>query len=113
MALNPRTWYPIAAVLSVVNLAAVAFAVFPASPWHATLHAGLALAFGVWAQRLRGRRQASLPAGEADREADALQDEVEDLRGELGELQERLDFTERLLRQERELLRRPAPPPGE
>ncbi len=56
MAMNPRTWYPIAAVLTAVNVAGVAFAVLPGEPWHATLHAVLAVGCGVWAQSLRMRR---------------------------------------------------------
>jgi hypothetical protein len=59
MAMNPRVWYPVAAILSAVNVAGVAFAVLPGEPWHATIHAALAVGFGVWAQSLRIRRQAS------------------------------------------------------
>jgi len=52
MTFKPAIWRPIAAVLSVVNLVAVGFAAGAAEPWHATLHAGLTLAFAAWAQRL-------------------------------------------------------------
>jgi hypothetical protein len=45
------------------------------------------------------------PAGEA--ELTALRDEVGELRRELGELQERMDFNERLLTQAREMERLP------
>jgi hypothetical protein len=57
--LNPSIWYPIAGVLCAVNLAAVWFAARPAEPWHASLHAMLALGFGLWAQRLRARSRAA------------------------------------------------------
>jgi hypothetical protein len=95
MTFKPAIWYPIAVVLSVVNVAAVWFAARPAEPTHATIHAVLAVAFGLWAQRLRrghggGRLQAGLEAVEID---------VDAMRQELSEAQERLDFAERLLAQ--------------
>lgn len=101
MTFKPTIWYPIAVVLSVINLVAVAFAVGPVQPWHATIHAALALAFGLWAQRLRqgpggSEFQASLETPEA---LESLEAEVGRLRQELSEMQERLDFAERLLAQ--------------
>jgi len=95
-------WYPIAVVLSVINLVGVGFA---AEPWHATIHAGLALAFGLWAQRLRkgpggSEPQARLEALEAEvSKFEALEAQVSKLRQEVSEAQERLDFAERLLAQ--------------
>ena len=64
-----------------------------AEPWHAGIHATLALAFWSWGQRLR---QAPREVGELPR-VEALELEVSELRRELGEAQERLDFTERML----------------
>jgi hypothetical protein len=102
MTLKPTTWYPIAVVLTLVNLVSVGFA---AEPWHATIHAALALGFGLWAQRLRRsaggseQLQARIEALEtlgAER-FDALQAELGTLRHEVGEAQERLDFAERVL----------------
>jgi hypothetical protein len=98
MTFKPAIWRPIAAVLSVANLVAVGFAAGSAEPWHATLHAGLALAFGAWAQRL-GRGPAPALAQPEGR-IDELAAEVDQLRGELAEAQERLDFTERVLSRE-------------
>ncbi len=101
MTFKPATWYPIAVVLSVVNLAAAGFAAGSAEPWHTTVHAALALAFGLWAQRLR-----QAPGGsELQAGLEALEVEVSRLRQELSETQERLDFLERLLAQERETRR--------
>lgn len=103
MTFKPAIWYPIAVVLSVLNLAGVV--AFAAEPWHAGAHAALAVAFGIWAQRLRQRRggselHARLEALEADvNRLDALDAEVGKLRQELSEAQERLDFAERLLAQ--------------
>jgi len=95
MTFKPAIWYPIAVVLSVINVAGAGLAVAQAEPSHAAIHAGLALAFGLWAQRLRQR-----PGGsEHDARLDALEDEVSKLRQQLSETQERLDFVERLLAQ--------------
>jgi len=98
MTFKPAIWFPIAVVLSVVNVVGAGFAAGQAEPLHATIHAALALAFGVWAQRLRLRPGGSeLPTGlEA---LEALEAEVSKLRQELSETQERLDFVERLLAQ--------------
>jgi hypothetical protein len=101
MTFKPRIWYPIAVALSAINLVAVGFAAGEPQPWHAGIHAALALAFGLWAQRLRQaprgtELQAPLEVLEA---VEALEDEVSKLRQELSETQERQDFTERLLAQ--------------
>jgi hypothetical protein len=102
MTFKARLWQPLAVVLSAINLVAVGFAASTAEPWHAGLHAGLGLAFGLWAQRLRQQRP-----GKYDREErlDLLESEVTSLRQELTEAQERLDFTERVLAQDRETRR--------
>lgn len=105
MSLNPRRWFPVAVVLGAVNVVAVWFAAVPAEPLHATGHAALAVAFAVWAQRLRSRQ---LLEGTERREfdtaeaVDSLDAEVEGLRRELGDAQERLDFAERMLVQQRQ-----------
>jgi hypothetical protein len=95
MTFKPAIWFPIAAVLSVVNLAAAWFAAGQTEPWHASTHAALALAFGLWAQRLRqGSGGRGLHA-----QVEALEIELGMLRQELSEAQERIDFAERLLAQ--------------
>ncbi|MGH7519395.1 MAG: hypothetical protein ACREOC_18330 [Gemmatimonadales bacterium] len=96
MTFKPAIWYPIAVVLSVINLVGVGFAAGAVQPWHAAIHAALALAFGLWAQRLRQG-----PGGSEELQArlEALEAEVSKLRQELSETQERLDFAERLLAQ--------------
>ncbi|HYF39399.1 MAG TPA: hypothetical protein VD930_06935 [Gemmatimonadales bacterium] len=98
MTFKPALWRPIAFGLSALNLVAVGFAAGDAEPWHAAGHAALAMAFGYWAQRLR-----RAPGG-ADREErlEMLEDEVSQMRRELVEAQERIDFAERLLAQGRE-----------
>ena len=95
MTFKPAIWYPIAVVLSVINVAGVGFAARSAEPWHATIHAALAVAFGLWAQRLRQG-----PAGSVGQaRLEALEAEMSHLRQELSETQERMDFAERLLAQ--------------
>lgn len=97
-----RAWMPVAWLLSLVNVAAVWFAARPAEPWHATGHALLAVGFGLGAQYLGKRqtltaeaeavgRSGELEAGRADPE------KLQDVEGRLIELEERLDFTERVL----------------
>jgi hypothetical protein len=101
MTLNPRVWQPIAIALTALNLAGVGFAAARGEAWHAAIHAALALAFGLWAQRLRQTPdETSQPA-----RLEALEADVGSLRGELGELQERLDFAERVLAQPPDLRR--------
>ncbi len=103
MHFKPTVWQPIAVVLSAVNLVAVGFAAAAAEPVHATVHVGLALGLGLWAQRLRGRTG----AGPGDLEAglEALELEVGRLHEELSETQERMDFAERLMAQGQEARR--------
>lgn len=101
MTFKSRIWFPIAVVLAVLNVVAVGFAAGDAEPVHAATHASLALAFGLWAQYLRRRTGASASEARVDvlDAVDALDVEVSKLRLEVSEMQERLDFAERLLAQ--------------
>jgi hypothetical protein len=105
MTVKSALWQPIAVVLTVINLIGVAAATMP---WHATVHAVLALGFGLWAQRLRQG-----PAGsdlsdvkqQMEEQAGALEDAQRMLASQstqLAELHERVDFAERLLTQVRD-----------
>ena len=96
MTFNPRIWRPIAIALSALNLVATGFAAQAGEGWHAGIHAALALAFGLWAQTLRGR-PSSFDQGEIPARLESLEIEVGNLRRELGEAQERIDFTERVM----------------
>ncbi len=98
MTFKPAFWFPVAVGLTVINLIGVAMT---SQPWHATVHAVLALGFGAWAQRLRKGPGGPEVPDVRDR-LDALDAEVGHLRQELSEAQERLDFAERLLAQNRE-----------
>lgn len=95
MAFKPAIWYPIAIVLSVINLLGAGFAARDAEPMHVTIHLALALAFGLWARRLRPGSGGS----EHQARLEVLEAEVGRLRQELSEAQERLDFAERVLAQ--------------
>lgn len=53
------------------------------------------------AERLAGRRMDDKAAGR-DQDLTELRDELDDVRGQVVELQERMDFAERLLTQQRE-----------
>jgi hypothetical protein len=99
MTFKPAIWQPIAIVLSALNLVAVGFAAGAAEPWHAGGHAALGLAFGLWAQRLRSSGGGTEVQGgtELQPRLEALEFEVSDLRRELSETQERLDFAERVM----------------
>jgi hypothetical protein len=102
MASKTRFWNGVLVLLSAGNLVSVWFAAGPAEPWHATIHAGLALGFGLWAQRrmrLEEARSHPVLDNESEAETEVLRDEVGEVRRELGEMQERLDFAERLLSQ--------------
>jgi hypothetical protein len=95
MTFKPAIWHPIAIGLSVLNLVGLGAAVGASEPAHAAVHAVLALAFGLWARRLRqgpgeGQDQARL---------EMLEAEIDNLGRELSEAQERLDFAERVLAQ--------------
>ena len=104
MTFKRAIWFPIATLLALGNLVALGFAAGQGEPAHAMVHAAFALAFGSWARRLQlgpdgGERQARLEGAETFEALDALEAEVNKLRQELGETQERLDFTERVLGQ--------------
>ena len=98
MTFKPAIWRPIAVVLSVINVVAAGFAAQSAEPLHAAVHAALAVAFGLWAQRL-GRDPAGSQLQSGLEALESLEAEVSNLRRELGEAQERLDFAERVLAQ--------------
>lgn len=103
MALNPKFWQPVTAVLSAANLVAVWFAAGPGEPLHASIHAALAVGFALGAQRLGMRRRASVDESLSVE----ILEELPVLRSEVAELTERLDFAERLLAQRQPAENRP------
>lgn len=99
MKFKPAVWFPISTILAVINAGAIWFAARDAEPTHATVHGVLAIAFTLWAERLH-RRRASGGAVLAD-QVGGLELDMEQMRQELAEAQERLDFAERMLAQEK------------
>jgi hypothetical protein len=99
-----RAWIPVAWLLSVVNLGAVWFAAGPGEPLHATTHALLAGVFALGARRLMARQR-------VDPQSEPLQQTIDGMQAHLRELEERMDFAERLLAKHRESDRLRAPPP--
>jgi hypothetical protein len=102
-------WPRVAFVLSAGNFVAAGFAAAAAEPWHATAHVAVAFGFGWWAQHLRQRRRDDELKTEIQdtfqsplERLQVLEGEVARLQHELNEVQERLDFAERLLVQGRE-----------
>lgn len=120
MWLKHRAWVPVAWLLSGGNLVAAWFAARPGEAWHAAIHALLAVAFAVAAERLAHRRTLG-PGADADvvarlqdleaRVADA--ENLPQLGGRVAELEERLDFTERALVEVRKRSALPPRPPSQ
>ena len=106
MRFNPRIWTPIAQVLAAVNVAAVYFAARVTEPVHALAHAALGAACMLWAERLRARATRALDETEMA-QAELMPGEMDHVHNELAELQERLDFAERMLAQRRDTDRVP------
>ena len=98
-----RVWIPVAWLLSLGNFVSVWFAARPAEPWHASIHALLAVLFALGARRLMARRQADVPD-------EPLQQTIDGMQAHLQELEERVDFAERLLVKHRDSDRLGAPP---
>jgi hypothetical protein len=108
MTFKPSLWQPIAVVLSGLNVAGAGYAVALREPWHAMAHVILAVAFGLWARRLRqgpGGSDVARMQQDLEQQAAALEDVQTTLANQstqLAELQERVDFAERLLAQVRD-----------
>ena len=108
-----RAWIPIAWVLSLINFGGVWYAAGEGQPWHVTLHAVLAILFAVGAQRLQARQRLELKSrvvdpteqGQTLEDVQARLDELDQLKQRLSELEERVDFAERLLVKQREAQR--------
>lgn len=109
MALKSPAWRWGAIALSALNFAGLGMAVGATEPWHAALHAVLALGFGVGAARLRDMRSPE----KRSTGLDTLDAEVGELRQQLLETQDRLDFAERMLAQDLEARRVEQQRPGQ
>jgi len=110
MTLNRTIWFRIAVVLSGANLIGMGSAAAEGGVAHAAVHVVLAAGFGFWALRLRqgpgGGDMARLKE-QMEQQAMALEDAQFTLSNqtrELAELQERVDFAERMLAKGKERL---------
>jgi hypothetical protein len=103
-------WRRLAIVASVFNVAGAGFAIAAGEGWHAGIHVTLALAFAFAAQRLTGgggqrNSESASIQQQLDEQAAALEDAQAKLAmqaTQLAELNERVDFAERLLTQARD-----------
>ena len=108
-----RGWIPVAWLLSLGNLLSVWFAARPGEPLHATTHALLAVLFALGAQRLTARQRADAQSEPWHLGADQTeqgQQAIDGMQSRLQELEERVDFAERVLTKQRESDRPGAPP---
>lgn len=109
-----RGWIPVAWLAAAVNLGAVWFAAAPGEPMHATLHAALAVGFGLGARHLRARQRAVLQDQQLQEALDEnayLEATAETMQARVRELEERVDFAERLLANQRAAAPQMAAPP--
>lgn len=100
-----RAWIPVAWGLSVVNVAAVWFAARPGEPTHAALHALLAVGCALGARHLTARQRVDAPSEQLLQtleQNERLQQTTDDMHARVLELEERVDFAERLLAQHRD-----------
>ena len=91
-----------AIVLSVINVLGFFSAMRDGSPLHAAAHVAVGVALFLWIQRLSERVREgheALPEPADQDRIEGLESEVDQLRRELSEAQERLDFTERMMAQ--------------
>jgi hypothetical protein len=104
MKFKPATWQSVALVASALNFAAAGFAIAGNEGWHAAAHVALAVGFGWWAQWLGQRRRDDALKTEMQDTLESPLERLQVLEGdfarmqqELNEVQERLDFAERIL----------------
>lgn len=104
MSFNPAIWRPIAIIVSLLNVGGLVMALGAGEPAHAAGHVLVGVALVAWFRRMgeRAREDTTESIG-GDRQAqiEGLEFEVDQLRRELTEAQERLDFTERMMAKRR------------
>lgn len=99
-----RAWISVSWALAIINLAAVWFAAQPGEPWHATAHAALAAGLALGARHLQERRRSESRHEQWQQTLDQTEHSEEAVAGmnaRVEELEERLDFAERLLTKQR------------
>ena len=103
-----KTWRRLALLASAFNVAGAGFAIAAGEGWHAGIHVSLALGFGFASQRLGQIDRSAAPnsvQSQVDAQAAALE-EAQTLLAlqakQLTDLEERVDFAERMLAQARD-----------
>jgi len=96
-----KTWRRLAIVASVFNVAGAGFAIAAGEGWHAGVHISLALGFGFAAQRLGDIDRRAAPDN-LQAQVDAQAERIALQSRQLAELEERMDFAERMLAQARD-----------
>ena len=94
-------WRRLAVVAAVFNVAGAGFAIAAGEGWHAGVHVTLALAFAFAAQRLTAGDSGSGSAA-MQQQLDEVQAELTRQAAQLAELNERVDFAERVLTKARD-----------
>lgn len=92
-------WSLVLMLLSAGNLVSVWFAARPGEAWHATIHAALALGFGLWAHhRLRpAQRGEPALAAAADERFDRIERAIESVAIEVERIGEMERFASKIL----------------
>ena len=108
--MTPTFWRRMAIVLSVVNVAGAGFAIASSEAWHSAVHVSLALVFAFAATRLKEGATGSLASMQQQLDDDAAvleetQAKLAMQSTQLAELQERVDFAERMLAQARDRMK--------
>ena len=100
-------------VLSAANVVSVWFAAQPAEPWHATIHAALAVGFAFWAQRRIERQQRLEPrsTGLANERLDRIEGAIDSVALEVERIGEMERFASKILAARAEELEPRANPP--
>ncbi len=99
--MTTKTWRRLSIVATVFNVAGAAFAIARGEGWHAGVHISLALGFGFAAQRLAHVERHAAPDS-VQQQLDEQTAALEDTKQRLAELEERMDFAERMLAQARD-----------
>jgi hypothetical protein len=86
-------------VLSAANVVSVWFAAQPAEPWHATIHAALAVGFGLWAlSRIqRQERGDPAPTSLSDERLDRIERAIDSVAVEVERIGEMERFASKIL----------------
>jgi uncharacterized protein YlxW (UPF0749 family) len=110
-----RAWIPVAWLLAVGNVlgALVAMRMVPTGSWHAATHLALAAGFALGARQLMTRRREGTLDDQLQQTLDQneqLQQTLDSLQQRVYELEERVDFSERLLATQRDADRLDASP---